>query len=86
MLNPIPAATIRDDILNSISDLFGIEPYDCTPITQGYLNLKWKMETDVGSLFVKQYNKTRYPEHLVKGLERSLTHQSNLHKHGIPCP
>ncbi|WP_274365903.1 phosphotransferase [Paenibacillus thermotolerans] len=83
---PDAVAFIRDDILSTISDIFEIEIYDYTQIEQGYLNLKWKIETDVGSLFVKQYNKTRYPEDFVKGLEISLTHQSNLHKEGIPTP
>lgn len=55
-------------------------------IEQGYLNLKWKIETDVGSLFVKQYDKTRYPENFVNGLEIFLTHQLKLHKEGIPSP
>lgn len=79
-------ALIRDDILSSISDIFKIKTYDFLQIEQGYLNLKWKIETDVGSLFVKQYNKTRYPENFVNSLEISLTHQSNLHKEGIPAP
>ncbi|WP_028612765.1 phosphotransferase [Paenibacillus harenae] len=79
-------ALIRDDILSSISDTFKIKIYDFLQIEQGYLNLKWKIETDVGSLFVKQYNKTRYPENFVNGLEISLTHQFNLYKQGIPTP
>lgn len=77
---------IRDDILSTISDILGIKVYDYLQIEQGYLNLKWKIETDIGSLFVKQYNKTRYPESFVNGLEISLTHQSNLHEQGIPTP
>lgn len=77
---------IRDEILNSVSDLFGIRVYDSTPIKQGYLNLKWKIETDAGSFFVKQYNKQRYPEKLVHHLEISLSHQANLQKQGIPAP
>jgi homoserine kinase type II len=79
-------ALIRDDILNTISDIFEIKIFDYLQIEQGYLNLKWKIETDAGSLFVKQYNKTRYPENFVNGLDISLTHQSNLHKQGIPTP
>lgn len=79
-------ARIRDDILDSINGIFGISIKAALPIEQGYLNLKWRLETDHGSLFVKQYSKTRYPEHLVNGLEVSLTHQNNLHKQGIPTP
>lgn len=79
-------ALIRDDILSSISDIFDLEIYNHLQIEQGYLNLKWKIETDIGSLFVKQYNKIRYPENFINGLEISLTHQFNLYKHGIPTP
>ncbi|MBJ9987655.1 phosphotransferase [Paenibacillus sp. S28] len=79
-------ATIRDDILQSVTDIFGIEIDDYRQIDQGYLNLKWKIETDIGSLFAKQYNKNRYPEHLVQGLEISLSHQNDLYNQGIPVP
>lgn len=79
-------ALIRNDISSSISDIFELEIYNHLQIEQGYLNLKWKIETDIGSLFVKQYNKTRYPENFVNGLEISLTHQFNLYKHGILTP
>jgi homoserine kinase type II len=50
------------------------------------MNLKWTIETNIGNLFVKQYNKTRYPEEMIHGLENSLSHQFNLYNEGIPCP
>jgi homoserine kinase type II len=77
---------IRDDIFSSITSIFGIHIDDFIQIEQGYLNLKWRIETNIGSLFVKQYNTTRYPEHLVHGLQVSLTHQANLQQQGIPAP
>lgn len=79
-------ARIRDELLDSITETFGVHVTDATQIDQGFLNLKWKLETDHGSLFVKQYSKIRYPEHLVNGLEVSLTHQDHLHRQGIPTP
>jgi Ser/Thr protein kinase RdoA (MazF antagonist) len=80
------AARIRDEILDSISEIFGVRVTEATQIDQGFLNLKWKLESDHGRLFVKQYSRIRYPEHLTRGLEISLTHQDRLHRQGIPVP
>ncbi|PWV97271.1 homoserine kinase type II [Paenibacillus cellulosilyticus] len=80
------ADAIRDDLFNCITSIFGIHINDYTQIEQGYLNLKWMIDTDIGGLFVKQYNKTRYPDRLMNGLEISLNHQSNLYRQGIPTP
>ena len=80
------ATTIRDEIVETITAIFGIKITDCTQIELGYMNLKWKIKTDVGDLFVKQYNRIRYPDHAINGVEISLNHQDNLLKEGIPCP
>ena len=77
---------IRTDIFKTITNIFGFNIIDFSQIELGYMNLKWKVNTDIGDLFVKQYNKTRYPEELIPGLENSLTHQSHLFNKGIPCP
>lgn len=80
------AVSIREDIFESITDIFGINITDFTQIELGHMNLKWKLKTNLGDLFVKQYNKIRYPQHMLNGLEISLNHQDNLNKSGIPCP
>ncbi len=49
--------SIRDEIFETITKNFGIRIKDCSQIELGYLNLKWKIKTDKGDLFVKQYNK-----------------------------
>ncbi|MFJ7972601.1 phosphotransferase [Psychrobacillus sp. NPDC096389] len=77
---------IREDIFETITSKFGFNILDFSPIDLGYLNLKWKIKTEKGHFFVKQYNKTRYPEQMIQGLETSLSHQSKLHSKGIPCP
>ncbi|MEK3981441.1 phosphotransferase [Psychrobacillus sp. FSL K6-2836] len=77
---------IRGDIFEAITTIFGFNILDFSPIELGYMNLKWKIKTDIGDLFVKQYNKTRYPEQMLHGLETSLILQSKLHKKGTPCP
>ncbi|WNS45957.1 phosphotransferase [Paenibacillus sp. MMS20-IR301] len=80
------AERIRDELIDSITDHFGMHITAATPIDLGFLNLKWKLESDQGSLFVKQYSKVRYPEQLVDGLEISLAHQHKLYQQGIPVP
>ncbi|NHN33394.1 phosphotransferase [Paenibacillus agricola] len=76
----------RDEIFESIKAMFNINIVAYAQIELGYLNVKWKLETDQGKLFVKKYSKTRYPEKLMKGLEISLSHQAHLHANGIPSP
>lgn len=78
--------SIREDIFESITELFGFTITGFTQIELGFRNLKWKIETDHGVFFAKQYNKIRYPEHMVQGLETALNYQAHLYNVGIPCP
>lgn len=78
--------SIREDIFESITNLFGFTITGFTQIELGFRNLKWKIETDHGVFFAKQYNKFRYPEHMVPGLETALNYQSRLYNEGLPCP
>ena len=80
------AVLIREDIFESLTKYFGIRIHSYSEIQLGYMNLKWKVKTNIGDLFVKQYNKVRYPNHMVKGLEESLGYQMYLKGKGIPCP
>ena len=78
--------SIREDIFETMTTIFGIHIESFSEIKLGYMNLKWKIQTNIGDLFVKQYNKTRYPDTMIKGLETSLNHQTFLNEKGIPCP
>lgn len=86
LMTSITNEDVRDDIFEAITSIFGFSILDSSQIELGYMNLKWKIKTEIGDLFVKQYNKTRYPEQKIRGLETSLIHQSKLHNKGIPCP
>ncbi|TQR15495.1 hypothetical protein [Psychrobacillus vulpis] len=55
---------VRDDIFEAITIILGFNILDFSQIELGYMNLKWKIKTEIGGLFVKQYNKTRYPEQM----------------------
>ncbi len=77
---------IKEEIFEAVTRLFGIEIQECNQIHLGYRNLKWQVKTANGDLFVKQYNKQRYPQERVPGLEKALQIQNRLFNEGLPCP
>jgi len=77
---------IQEEIFETISRLFGMQIQDYNQIYLGFKNLKWQIKTDAGDLFVKQYNKQRYPDHRIPGLEKALQIQNKLFDEGLPCP
>ena len=78
--------SIREDIFKAVTTTWGLNILDFANVDTGYMNLKWILKTDQGDFFVKQYNKSRYPEQSINGLEISLNHQNTLYQSGIPCP
>ncbi len=60
--------SIKEDIFEATTNVFGFNIINFSKIELGHMNLKWKIKTDIGDLFVKQYNKTRYPEEMIVGL------------------
>ncbi len=85
-MEQITDSHILDDICHSIRAIFGWNIHHTMAIPLGYKNLKWRIFTDHGSYFVKQYNRTRYPSSSIAGLEQSLRLQDSLFQNGIPCP
>ncbi|CAM4034433.1 phosphotransferase [Mesobacillus thioparans] len=77
---------IKEEIFEAVTQLFGFEIQDWRQIHLGYRNLKWQVKTANGDLFVKQYNKQRYPQERVPGLEKALQIQNRLFNEGLPCP
>lgn len=79
-----------DDILNEIiaqiEKVYGWTTYRAEPNHFGYANLKWKLHTDAGIRFVKQYNAVRYSDQLLHSVETALGLQDRLQQAGIPCP
>ncbi len=56
------------------------------PIDQGYMNRKWVVKTDLGTMFVKQYHKGRYPDVKLASVEEALRRQNGLYRAGVACP
>ncbi|OAB32459.1 homoserine kinase [Paenibacillus macquariensis subsp. defensor] len=65
-------------------ELFGIEIYSWEPISLGWLNLKWRLETDQGDFLLKIYHRNRYSNEDV--LVRALQQQQRVYQSGVPCP
>lgn len=68
----------------------GLTVHNATPIDKGWLNVKWKMETDQGPVFVKFYHPERYKLHLhperKSAIRKTLELQHGLHLAGVRCP
>lgn len=79
-----------DEIINEIIEhlklTYGLKTNTAEPNYFGYANLKWKIDTDQGVFFVKQYNSKRYSDDLLKQVEVALGLQEKLNLSGIPCP
>jgi homoserine kinase type II len=78
------------EIAEHLKELFGISVREAVPIDKGWLNVKWRMVTNHGLLFVKYYHPDRYklntrPERR-SAIEKTLELQHGLSAAGIPCP
>ena len=78
------------EIADHVKKQFGIAVNQATPIHKGWLNVKWKMETDQAPIFVKFYHPDRYKLHLHPekrtAIERTLELQNGLNLSGVRCP
>lgn len=77
---------IKEAIFKSIEENFDLKIRSGRQIHRGWRNLKWKIETDEGSLFVKQYHPERYPPKKLDRVREALRIQAYLAENGIPCP
>ncbi len=77
---------IESNIMDFIEKKLRFKIDDIQSIKRGLLNLKWKIKTDRGSFFVKQYNERRYPPDKLERVKKSLYYQNKLHHLGIKCP
>ncbi|SFJ69326.1 Predicted kinase, aminoglycoside phosphotransferase (APT) family [Paenibacillus sp. UNC496MF] len=81
---------LAQEIAGELKRRFGLTAQEAVTIDKGWLNVKWRMTTDRGPLFVKYYHPERYKLHANperrKGIERNLRLQHGLSVAGIPCP
>lgn len=77
---------IEFDITDFIEQKFLMKIVNSEMINRGLLNLKWKVSTDQGVLFVKKYHPLRYDENKLKDVKIALFYHYKLNKLGIKCP
>lgn len=77
------------EIKETIERMFSIRVIEYEEINRGLLNLKWKVITNNGTLFIKQFSEERYPTSNEKRLNRlntALLIQKRSSEEGIRCP
>lgn len=73
-------------MIADLKESYGITVNQITPVTGGFLNLKWRVSTDKGELLVKQYSPMRFQREQIERIEAALQRQMILQKYGVPCP
>lgn len=86
MIHSTSEQLIFDDLVNHIHNLFGFQLRKAEQIKRGWLNLKWKIETDNGTYLLKQYNKERLRKYSISDLRNVFLLQNRLHELSFPCP
>lgn len=89
MIEPLSnekATMIFQELKVECETLFEFKIRNAIPIHRGWLNLKWKLETDAGDFVLKQYNQERYKMYNSDLLIQVLHQQQRLHNNGVSCP
>ncbi|MES9784299.1 phosphotransferase [Bacillus thuringiensis] len=89
MIEPLSnekATMIFHELKVECETLFEFKIRNAIPIHRGWLNLKWKLETDAGDFVLKQYNQERYKMYNSDLLIQALQQQQRLHNNGVSCP
>lgn len=60
--------------------------FSSSPVSGGYLNSKWKVATDRGTFFLKQYSPKRYSQKKIEETECALRRQTIVWNLGVLCP
>lgn len=69
-----------------LSRAFGLRPSGWQPVSGGWLNQKWRVETATGPVLVKRYSLERFPPPKLRQIRRALLRQQALWEQGFPCP
>jgi homoserine kinase type II len=78
--------SLWEHLKKEAEELFGFKVMEHLPINRGWLNQKWKVETDQGTFLIKQYNPDRLKKYDLKTIQLALQTQNRAFSNGIPCP
>lgn len=76
---------MENSIIVDLKDSYGLTCHRITPVTGGWLNLKWMITTDEGEYLVKQFSDKRYSREKLMLVEQALQRQIILKKKGVLC-
>lgn len=80
----------EDELAALLGSQFGLVYEGATPIDKGWLNVKWKVDTDQGPIFAKYYHPERYKLHArpdrKAAIAKTLELQHGLSLAGVACP
>ncbi len=77
---------MQEQIVADLKESYGIIFDQITPVSGGFMNLKWKIRTEQGKLLVKQYSTKRFGKEKMARIECALQRQLVLEKSGILSP
>jgi homoserine kinase type II len=78
--------SLWDHLKREAESRFDLQIHKSTPINRGWLNQKWKIETNKGTYLLKQYNRERIKKYDFDTIRNALLTQNRCLKNGIPCP
>ena len=73
-------------ICRDIQSVFGVRICSFEPVSGGWLNEKWRAETDAGEILIKRYSHERYNRRKLAQIEQALCRQMRVYEAGVPCP
>lgn len=73
-------------ILPDLKKSYGIHIIRVSPITGGWLNRKWRIETPEGEFLIKQFSNRRFHAVQLALIESALQRQMLLQERGVLCP
>ncbi|MBT2291651.1 phosphotransferase [Paenibacillus albidus] len=80
---------IYEDLQESCTKLFNLDFLNPRPLSLGWLNLKWRVESKEGQWVLKQFSKERYSgydaDKVLSEQKTALEEQQRQYKAGIPC-
>lgn len=85
-MSELDSKALWEQLKEEAEERFNFQVLKCTPIQRGWLNQKWKMETNKGSFLIKQYNRERMKKYDLQTVKSALHIQNYSFLNGIPCP
>lgn len=77
---------IDNKVALDLEKCFSLRFDQCTPVSGGWLNKKWRIKSGRGIFLVKQYSHERFSRKKLNEVESALQYQILLREKGVPCP